>query len=195
MLEPGKHIMQLTFDGNGPSGGMGNSTGFAIQPVTQEPRPPLLRQWCWSDSGRRLRRGREGIAYWNGATTTAWRANYRPAKQCTSRTAWMQAAGTTLARPTGDWLNYTVNIASSGLLYVAGARPDSSWRPCLSISLSTAKGDALGLIRRPKMADLAGRSRFLAVKLPQVFTPAVVHGLRRLLQTVGIQLVLSPVIL
>jgi len=33
MLEPGKHIMQVTFDGNGPSGGMGNLTGSLSSPL------------------------------------------------------------------------------------------------------------------------------------------------------------------
>jgi hypothetical protein len=59
--------------------------------------------------------GGKGLAYWNGATANGGGANYRPGE-----TVYIEACSDTnggydvgQTNP-GDWLNYSVNIASAG---------------------------------------------------------------------------------
>lgn len=116
MLEPGKHIMQLTFDGNGPSGGMGNFNWFAIQPVTlgtASPGSPAMVPGLIQAED--FDAGGKGIAYWNGATSNGGGANYRPGETVYIENCSDAGGGYDVGQTNpGDWLNYTVNIASSG---------------------------------------------------------------------------------
>jgi len=115
-LESGKHIMQVTLDGNGPSGGMGNFNWFAVQPFTASTSfsgsPAAIPGTIEAEN---FDSGGKGLAYYNGATANGGGANYRPGE-----TVYIEACldtgggydvGQTLP---GDWLNYAVNIASAG---------------------------------------------------------------------------------
>jgi hypothetical protein len=116
ILEPGKHIMQVTFDGNGPSGGMGNFNWFAIQPVTlgtASPGSPAMVPGLIQAED--FDAGGKGIAYWNGATSNGGGANYRPGETVYIENCSDAGGGYDVGQTNpGDWLNYTVNIASSG---------------------------------------------------------------------------------
>jgi glucosylceramidase len=115
-LEPGRHIMQITFDGNGPTGGMGNFNWVAVQPVpqgspfipSQAVIPGLIQVENFDNGGK-------GVAYWNSATSNGGGANYRPGgtvyiEDCSDTGGGYDVGNTN----PGDWLNFTVNIAHAG---------------------------------------------------------------------------------
>jgi hypothetical protein len=115
-LNAGQQVMRVVFDGNGPTGGMGNFNWFNVQPLTAStpfPGPvtiPGLIQMENFDSGGK------GLAYWNGNSQNNGGANYRPGEtvyiENCSDTGGGYDVGST--NP-GDWLNYTVNIENPGL--------------------------------------------------------------------------------
>ena len=121
LLAAGKHVMQVTFDGNGPSGGMGNFNWFAVQPPTPSAAftahtiPGLIQVEDFDNGGK-------SVAYWNGATSNGGGANYRPGETVYIETSSDTGGGYDVGNPQpGDWLNYTVNIASAGA-YTFNAR-------------------------------------------------------------------------
>lgn len=118
-LAPGKHIMQVTFDGNGPTGGMGNFNWFAVQPVTastpfssagvSNTLPGVLQVEDFDAGGK-------GVGYWNGATGNAGGANYRPGETVSIENCSDTGGGYDVGSTNpGDWLNYTVSIQRAGV--------------------------------------------------------------------------------
>ena len=116
-LTPGQHIMQVTFDGNGPTGGMGNFNWFSVQPVTGAGTafgtapaavPGVIQAENFDSGGK-------NVAYFNGAASNGGGANYRPGEtvyiESSSDTGGGYDVGQT--QP-GDWLNYTVDIQRAG---------------------------------------------------------------------------------
>jgi len=113
-LEAGQHVMRVVFDGNGPTGGMGNFNWFAVQPFpastpfTGTSIPGLIQMENFDNGGL-------GLAYWNGNTQNNGGANYRPGQtvyiEDCSDTGGGYDVGST--NP-GDWLNYTVKIEHPG---------------------------------------------------------------------------------
>jgi Carbohydrate binding module (family 6) len=115
-LDPGNHVMQVTFDGNGPSGGMGNFNWYSVQPFQASTQfsgasgaiPGTIEAENFDSGGK-------GLAYWNGATKNGGGANYRPGETvdieaCTDTNGGYDVGQTN----PGDWLNYSVTIASPG---------------------------------------------------------------------------------
>ncbi len=115
-LQPGKHIMQVTFDGNGPTGGMGNFNWFAVQPVTTGTAYSASAAAIPGQiEAENFDAGGKSLAYWNGATSNGGGANYRPGEtvyieSCSDTNGGYDVGNTS----PGDWLNYTVNIARAG---------------------------------------------------------------------------------
>jgi glucosylceramidase len=114
-LTPGRHVMQVTLDGNGPTGGMGNFNWFAVQTPTPSSSftgspqaiPGLIQAENFDSGGK-------GVAYWNGATANGGGANYRPGETVYIETSSDTGGGYDVGNPQpGDWLNYTVNIATA----------------------------------------------------------------------------------
>ncbi len=114
LLAPGRHVMQVTLDSNGPTGGLGNFNWFQFQPPAASTAfngphaVPGLVQFEDFDSGGK------GTAYWNGAQQAGGGANYRPGE-----TVYIEACSDTgggydigQTEP-GSWLNYAVNIAQT----------------------------------------------------------------------------------
>ena len=115
-LQPGQHVMQVTLDGNGPTGGTGNFNWFSVVPPTPSaafggtpaPIPGLVQAENFDTGGK-------GVGYWNGATTNAGGANYRPGETVSIETSTDTGGGFDVGSTNpGDWLNYSVNIASAG---------------------------------------------------------------------------------
>jgi len=115
-LDPGNHVMQVTFDGNGPSGGMGNFNWYSVQPFQASTQfsgsaasiPGTIEAENFDSGGK-------GLAYWNGATQNGGGATYRPGETvyieaCTDTNGGYDVGQTN----PGDWLNYSVSIASRG---------------------------------------------------------------------------------
>jgi glucosylceramidase len=114
-LSAGRHVMQVTLDGNGPTGGMGNFNWFAVQAPTAstsftgspQPVPGLIQVENFDNGGK-------GAAYWNGATANGGGANYRPEETVYIENSSDTGGGYDVGNPQpGDWLNYTVAIATA----------------------------------------------------------------------------------
>ena len=122
-LQPGHHTMQVTFDGNGPTGGMGNFNWFAVQPFTAStPFNGTAAAIPGRIEAENFDAGGKGLAYWNGAMSNNGGANARPGE-----TVYIEACSDTgggfdvgQTEP-GAWLNYTVDIAATGT-YIMHAR-------------------------------------------------------------------------
>lgn len=114
-LTPGKHIMQVTFDGNGPTGGMGNFNWFSLQaPAPSKSFPPTLAQIPGLLQAEDFDNGGKSVAYWNGATANTGGANYRPGETVYIENSSDTGGGYDVGNPQpGDWLNYTVDIAQT----------------------------------------------------------------------------------
>jgi glucosylceramidase len=114
-LNAGVHVMQVTLDGDGPTGGMGNFNWFAVQAPTPSTSftgspqaiPGLIQAENFDDGGK-------GVAYWNGATANGGGANYRPGETVYIEDSSDTGGGYDVGNPQpGDWLNYTVDIAAA----------------------------------------------------------------------------------
>ena len=113
-LIPGRHTMQVTFDGNGPTGGMGNFNWFSVQaPTPSTPFkaaafvPGLIQAEDFDNGGK-------GVGYWNGATADTGGANYRPGETVYTEACSDAGGGVDVGQTQpGNWLNYTVDIASA----------------------------------------------------------------------------------
>lgn len=78
-LLPGRHVMQVTLDGNGPTAGMGNFNWFAVQPLAASaPYGAALAAIPGQVEAENFDLGGKGVGYWNGATANNGGANARP---------------------------------------------------------------------------------------------------------------------
>jgi O-glycosyl hydrolase len=115
LLNAGRHVMRISLDGNGPSGGMGNFNWFAVAPfVASAPFTGAPSTIPGQIEMENYDGGGKGSAYWNGNTQNSGGANYRPGDtvyiESSSDTGGGYDVGST--NP-GDWLNYTVDIAQA----------------------------------------------------------------------------------
>jgi glucosylceramidase len=115
-LQPGKHVMQVTFDGNGPTGGMGNFNWFAVAlPTASTPFGGSAATIPGTIQAENFDSGGKTVAYWNGATSNGGGANYRPGETVYIETCTDTGGGYDVGQTNpGDWLNYSVNVASAG---------------------------------------------------------------------------------
>jgi glucosylceramidase len=112
-LTPGKHVMQVTLDGNGPTGGMGNFNWFAVQPFTTG-TPFVAATVPGVIQAENFDAGGKGVAYWNQASSNGGGANYRPADTVYLEACSDAGGGYDMGNSSpGDWLNYTVKIAEA----------------------------------------------------------------------------------
>ena len=184
-LSPGKHIMQVTFDGNGPTGGMGNFNYFALQPPTTStpypsapsPIPGLIQVENFDNGGK-------GIAYWNGATQNNGGANYRPGETVYIETSSDTGGGYDVGNPQpGDWLNYTVDIASARA-YTLQVRVANG----VGGGVFHLNVDGQRVTPYISVPETDGYQTWQTLTIPNVNLPqgpthpATRHGLRRLLQ-------------
>jgi O-glycosyl hydrolase len=114
-LDAGQHVMQVTLEGNGPTGGMGNFNWFSVQPPassssftgTPQGIPGLIQAENFDNGGK-------GIAYWNGAAQNNGGANYRPGETVYIENSSDIGGGYDVGNSQpGDWLNYTIGIAQT----------------------------------------------------------------------------------
>ena len=122
-LQAGKHIMQVTLDGNGPTGGMGNFNWFAVQaPAPSTSFTGTPQAVPGQIEAENFDKGGKSAAYWNGATQNNGGANYRPGETVYIETSSDSGGGYDVGNPLpGDWLNYTVQVASARA-YTLGVR-------------------------------------------------------------------------
>ncbi len=113
LLPAGPHVMQVTFDGNGPTGGMGNFNWFSFQaptpstPFKAASVPGLIQAEDFDAGGK-------GVGYWNGAQANGGSANYRPGETVYIEESTDTGGGYDVGQTEpGNWLNYTVDIAAA----------------------------------------------------------------------------------
>jgi len=182
VLEPGKHIMQLTFDGNGPTGGMGNFNWLAVQPFTTgTPYSASSAAIPGTIQAENFDTGSKGVAYWNGATSNGGGANYRPGEtvyiESCSDTGGGYDVGNTMP---GDWLNYTVNIAS-----------ERDYTFTVRVATDVAGGvfhlqvDGRTVTPRISVPQTNGWQTWQTLVVPKVHLPEGLHTLQLVMDTGG----------
>jgi hypothetical protein len=180
-LNAGQQVMRVVFDGNGPTGGMGNFNWFDVQSFTAStpfPGPatiPGLIQMENFDSGGK------GLAYWNGNSQNNGGANYRPGEtvyiENCSDTGGGYDVGST--NP-GDWLNYTVNIENPGL-YTLNVRVATDVAGGV-FHLAVDGRDVSGPISVPQTN---GWQTWQTLSVPGIRLPAGNHTLQMVMDTGG----------
>ncbi len=114
-LRPGRHVMQVTLDGNGPTAGMGNFNWFAVQPFAAS---TPFGGTPWAVPGQieveNFDAGGKSVGYWNGATANTGGANVRPGETVSIENCSDTGGGFDVGNLNpGDWLNYSVNISTA----------------------------------------------------------------------------------
>jgi|GEM_PF-549811 len=181
-LNAGQQVMRVVFDGNGPTGGMGNFNWFSVQPFTAStPFPsgpatiPGLIQMENFDSGGK------GMAYWNGNSQNNGGANYRPGEtvyiENCSDTGGGYDVGST--NP-GDWLNYTVNIQGPSI-YTLNVRVATDVAGGV-FHLAVDGRDVSGPISVPQTN---GWQTWQTLSVPGIRLPGGTHTLQMVMDTGG----------
>jgi hypothetical protein len=95
---------------------MGNFDWFSVQaPTPSTPFSGTPSAIPGQIEAENFDTGGKSIAYWNGATANGGGANYRPGETVYIETSSDIGGGFDVGNPNpGDWLNYTVEIASTG---------------------------------------------------------------------------------
>ncbi|HEY4762849.1 MAG TPA: carbohydrate-binding protein [Candidatus Sulfotelmatobacter sp.] len=182
LLEAGRHVMRVVFDGNGPTGGMGNFNWFELQPFpasTAFPAAPAtipgLIQMENFDSGGKA------LAYWNSNSQNNGGANYRPGEtvyiEACSDTGGGYDVGST--NP-GDWLNYTVNVERAGA-YTLNVRVATQVAGGV-FHLALDGQDISGPISVPQTN---GWQTWQTLSVPGIRLPAGTHTLQMVMDTGG----------
>ncbi len=181
-LEPSWHVMQITFDGDGPTGGMGNFNWVALQPVPERsPYVPLQAVIPGLIQAENFDTGGKGVAYWNSATSNGGGANCRPGEtvyieDCSDTDGGYDVGNTN----PGDWLNYTVNIAHSGK-YTFNARVASD----VGGGVFHLAVDGHAVTPRISVPQTNGWQTWQTLTVPNVELPRGVHTLQLVMDIGG----------
>lgn len=181
-LAAGRHVMRVVFDGNGPTGGMGNFNWFSLQPPTASTGfpsgpatiPGQIQMENFDGGGK-------GAAYWNGNTQNNGGANYRPGEtvyiENCSDTGGGYDVGST--NP-GDWLNYAVDIEHAGL-YTLSVRVATQVAGGV-FHLAVDGQNVSGPISVPQTN---GWQTWQTLTVPGIRLPAGMHTLQMVMDTGG----------
>jgi hypothetical protein len=174
--------MRVVFDGNGPTGGMGNFNWFDVQPFTASTAfpagpatiPGLIQMENFDSGGKAL-------AYWNGNSQNNGGANYRPGETvyieaCSDTSGGYDVGSTNPA----DWLNYTVNIERAGA-YTLNVRVATQVAGGV-FHLALDGQDISGPISVPQTN---GWQTWQTLSVPGIRLPAGTHTLQMVMDTGG----------
>jgi O-glycosyl hydrolase len=182
LLEAGQHVMRVVFDGNGPTGGMGNFNWFEVQPFPASTAfsaapatiPGLIQMENFDSGGK-------AVAYWNSNSQNNGGANYRPGEtvyiEACSDTGGGYDVGST--NP-GDWLNYTVNVERAGA-YTLNVRVATQVAGGV-FHLALDGQDISGPISVPQTN---GWQTWQTLSVPGIRLPAGTHTLQMVMDTGG----------
>lgn len=181
-LPAGQHGMRVVFDGNGPTGGMGNFNWFAVQPPTAStgfPSGPATIPGTIQMENYDV--GGKGVAYFNGNSQNNGGANYRPGdtvyiEACSDAGGGYDVGSTN----PGDWLNYTVNIANAGV-YTLHVRVATQVAGGV-FHLAVDGRDVSGPISVPQTN---GWQTWQTLEVPGIHLPGGAHTLQMVMDTGG----------
>ena len=181
-LSAGKHVMQVTLDGNGPTGGMGNFNWFAVQAPTASASftggPQAIPGQIEIEN---FDTGGKGAAYWDGATYNGGGANYRPGETVDIENSSDAGGGYDVGNgQPGDWLNYTVNIATAR-------------RYTLNVRVATDVGggvihfnvDGRQVTPRISIPETGGWQTWQTLVIPNVALPEGIHTVQLVVDSGG----------
>lgn len=181
-LTAGQHVMRVVFDGNGPTGGMGNFNWFAVQaptPSTGYPSGPSAIPGTIEMEN--FDGGGKGVAYWNGNSQNNGGANYRPGETVYIEACSDNGGGYDVGSTNpGDWLNYTVNIANPGV-YTLHVRVATQVAGGV-FHLAVDGRDVSGPIGVPQTN---GWQTWQTLDVPGIRLPGGVHTLQMVMDTGG----------
>jgi glucosylceramidase len=181
-LSAGRHVMQVTLDGNGPTGGMGNFNWFALQAPTPSSSftgspqavPGQIQVENFDTGGK-------GVAYWNGATANGGGANYRPGETVYIESSSDAGGGFDVGNPLpGDWLNYTVNIASARSYTLAVRVAGGVGGGVFHFNL-----DGQQITPHISVPETGGYQNWQTLEIPDVRLPEGVHTLQLVMDSGG----------
>ena len=181
-LRAGRHVMQVTLDGNGPTGGMGNFNWFAVQ------APAVSSSFTGSPQAipgqiqvENFDTGGKGVAYWNGATANGGGANYRPGETVYIESSSDAGGGYDVGNPQpGDWLNYTVNIATARA-YTLQVRVANG----VGGGVFHLNVDGQRVTPRISVPETGGYQSWITLQVPDVRLPEGVHTLQLVMDSGG----------
>lgn len=181
-LSAGQHVMEVSLDGNGPTGGMGNFNWFAVQPPaasasftgTPQAIPGLIQVENFDQGGK-------SVAYWNGATYNSGGANYRPGETVAIESCYDDGGGYDVGNPQpGDWLNYTVDIASART-YTLQVRVANG----VGGGVFHVNVDGQPVTSHISVPETGGYQNWQTLSIPDVPLPAGVHTLQLVMDSGG----------
>ena len=182
-LPAGKHLMQVTFDGNGPTGGMGNFNWFSVQPVTGTGTPflPTAATIPGLIQVENFDRGGKNVGYYNGAGSNAGGATYRPGETVSIEPCADTGGGFDVGQnEPGDWLNYTVTIQRAGS-YTFAARVATD----VGGGVFHLAVDGQAVTPPISVPQTNGWQTWQTIQVPNVMLPGGVHTLQLVMDSGG----------
>jgi Carbohydrate binding module (family 6)/Glycosyl hydrolase family 30 beta sandwich domain len=182
LLPAGQHVMRVSFDGNGPTGGMGNFNWFALAPFT--PSTPFTGSPAAIPGQIEMENfdnGGKSVAYWNGNAQNNGGANYRPGETVYIETCSDSGGGFDVGSTNpGDWLNYTVNIARAGTytLHVRVATQVAGGVFHLAVDGQNVSGPM-------SVPETEGWQTWQTLDIPGIRLPGGIHTLQMVMDTGG----------
>jgi hypothetical protein len=174
--------MRISFDGNGPTGGMGNFNWFALAPFTAStPFTSSPASIPGQVEMENFDNGGKGVAYWNGATQNNGGANDRPGETVYIEACSDSGKGFDVGSTNpGDWLNYTVNIARAGTytLHVRVATQVAGGVFHLAVDGQNVSGPI-------SVPETEGWQNWQTLDVPGVPLPGGIHTLQMVMDTGG----------
>jgi glucosylceramidase len=181
-LTAGHHVMQVTLDGNGPTGGMGNFNWFAVQTPTPSASytgspqaiPGLIQAENFDTGGK-------GVAYWNGATANGGGANDRPGETVYIESSSDTGGGYDVGNPQpGDWLNYTVDIATARAYTLQVRVANGVGGGVFHLNL-----DGQRITPHISVPETGGYQSWQTLEIPDVRLPEGIHTLQLVMDSGG----------
>jgi hypothetical protein len=187
-LTAGTQIIRLVMDAAGPSGAVANFNWFRVVSGGTTPPPPASTPFSGTPMAlpglielENFDQGGLGVAYWDTTAGNDGGAPYRQADsvdlKATTDTGGGYYLGWTAA---GEWLNYTVNIASAGVYTVQVRVASNGGGGTFHVEVDGV--DKTGPLVIP---NTSGWQAWTTISKTGVSLPAGVHVVRLVLDAAG----------
>ena len=182
LLAPGRYVMQVTLDGNGPTGGMGNFNWFALQtPAASASFTGTPQAIPGQIEAENFDTGGKGAAYWNGAASNGGGANYRPGETVYIENSSDTGSGYDVGQTNpGDWLNYSVSIAQARAYTLSVRVANGVGGGAFHLAV-----DGTSITKSISVPETGGYQSWQTIRIPDVPLPAGRHTLQLVMETGG----------